>query len=367
MGSGNWMIYGANGFTGELIAKAAVKRGHQPILSGRSFEKITAIAESFNLEALAFAIDDPGRLIDNLAGIDLVLNAAGPFVHTALPLVWACLASGSSYLDISGEVTAIEEIFTLHQRAREKGISIIPGVGFNVLASDCLVLYTVEKIVDPAHLDIATQWATGYLSPGSTRTMYENFPVGILARRGGQLVRIGARDGPRRQRFLDGEYPILPANLGDLVTAYQTTGIPNITTYTAFNEQSAKSYSLMEPVLRRLFSWSFVRRLASKRVENPTSPSEHHLPGGKTSQVWVSARNEEGEENQSWLETVDSYLFTAEAAVRSVEKVISTDRAGVYTPALAFGADFIMEIPGTKRADGLEDLQKGDGPIPAML
>lgn len=366
MGSGKWLIYGANGFTGQLIAKAAIKRGHQPILSGRSPEKIDPIAERLSLEALAFALDDPGQLVLNLEGVDLLLNAAGPFVHTALPLVRACLETGSSYLDVCGEVRVLEEHFALDGRAREEGIAIIPGVGFNVLASDCLVLYAAEKINHPTQLEIATLWATEYMSPGSIKTMYENFPSGILARQGGQLVRIEARAGRRRQRFLDGEYTILPASLGDLVTAYQATGIPNITTFTAFNEQSAKSYSLMEPILRVLFSWSFVRRLASKRVENTASPPEHHRLEDKTSQVWISARNEEGEQRQVWLETVDSYLFTADAAVRSVEEVFSKGRFGVYAPALAFGADFILEVPGTKRADRLADLQKEEGPVPAM-
>jgi short subunit dehydrogenase-like uncharacterized protein len=356
MSYGKWMICGANGFTGQLIAEAAVRRGHNPILAGRSAEKLAPIAERLDLDMIVIGLQEERRLKNTLEGVDLVLNAAGPFVHTALPIVRACLETGTSYLDISGEVMVLEEIFALDQQASERGIAIIPGVCFNVLASDCLVLYAVEKVDTPTELEIATLWATDGMSPGSTKTMYENLPVGTLARREGQLVRINARDKRRQQQFLDGEYPILPVAIGDLITAYRTTQIPNITTYTAFTEEKVENYSRMEPILRRLFCFAFVRRMASSRVEETSSLSEDHLRGRKPSQVWVSVRNKMGQEYQAWLETVDSYAFTAEASVLSVEKLLSEKLVGVLTPAQAFGADFVLEIPGTKRMNWLESV-----------
>jgi short subunit dehydrogenase-like uncharacterized protein len=185
--------------------------------------------------------------------------------------------------------------------------------------------------------------------------MIEGFPTGTLARREGELVRIDARKMRRQQRFLDGEYPILPVSIGDLVTAYRTTQIPNITTYTAFNDRVADFYGLAEPILRRFFGFELFRRMASTQLKNDTSLSDGHLRGRKSSQVWVSVWNEKGEEQQVWLETIDSYLFTAEAGVLSVEKMLSEKQVGVLTPALAFGADFELDVPGTKRVDGLDN------------
>ena len=300
-------------------------------------------------------LQEDERLKNSLKEVDLVLNAAGPFVHTALPIVRACLETRTTYMDVSSEVMVLEEIFTLNQQARERGVAIIPGVGFNVLASDCLALYAAGKVDSPTELEIATLWATDGMSPGSTKTMYENFPVGTLARREGQLVRINAGKKRRQQRFLDGEYPILPVAIGDLTTAYRTTQIPNITTYTAFTEQTADEYSRMEPILRRLFSFAFVRRMASIRVEETSSDSEDHFKWRKPSQVWVLVRSEVGEGLQAWLETVDSYTFTAEASVQSAERLADEKLAGVLTPAQAFGANFVLEIDGTKRVDRLEN------------
>lgn len=345
-----WMIYGAYGFTGQLIAEAAIRRGHNPILSGRSGEKLAPLAERLDLDMVVLDLQEGERIKQVLEGIDIVLNAAGPFVHTAMPLICSCLDTQTDYLDVSGETMVMVEIFTLEEEGQEAGIAIIPGVGFNVLASDPLALYAAEQIEDPSHLEIATLWATEGMSPGTTRTMIEGFHFGTLVRRDGQLVEINARKMRRQQRFLDGVHPILPVSIGDLVTAYKTTGIPNITTYTAFNDQMAGFYGLMEPILRRLFGFELFRRMASERVNNGTSLSEDHLRERTPSQVWVSVRNEKGEEHQAWLETIDSYLFTAEAAILSIEKLIERKLTGVLTPAQAFGADIVLEIPGTRRS-----------------
>jgi short subunit dehydrogenase-like uncharacterized protein len=357
MGNISFMLYGAYGFTGELIAEAAVRRGHTPLLAGRSLEKLAPIAERLNLEMVVLELEDRDRLHNALKAVDLILNAAGPFVHTAMPIIQACLETGTSYLDVSGEVMVMEQIFALDQQAQEAGIAIIPGVGFNVLASDCLALYAAEQIENPTQLEIATLWATGEMSPGTTRTMIEGFPSGTLARRAGQLVRINARKGRRQQRFLDGVHPILPVSIGDLVTAYRSTRIPNITTYTAFNDQIADFYGLAQPILSRLFRFEFFRRMASDRVKNDIQLSEAHLRERKPSQVWVSVRNEKGAQYQAWLETIDSYLFTAEAAVLSVEKVLAQSLTGVLSPAEAFSADVVMEIPGSRRVDQVENVQ----------
>ncbi len=354
MSGNHWMIYGAYGYTGVLIAEQAILRGHRPLLSGRSGEKLAPVAANLGLDSVVIDLDDEDRLINTLGDVDLVLNAAGPFIHTAHPIVRACLKTKTSYLDVCGEVMVLERILALDQQAREKEITILPGVGFNVLASDCLARFVVEKTDNPTHLEIATQWITEGMSPGSTKTMIESLHIGTLARRGGQMVRINARDGRRQQQFLDGVKTIFPVAFGDLATAYKTTQIQNITTYTVFDERTASSYSLTEPILRRLFSVALLRRWASRWVDITSSRSEHHHKGRGSSQVWALARDEDGNESQAWLETVDSYTFTAEAAVRSVEKALSGRHVGVWTPALAFGADFALEIPGTRRLEGLE-------------
>jgi short subunit dehydrogenase-like uncharacterized protein len=358
MNKQKWMIYGANGTTGKLIAEEAIHRGHRPILAGRSAEKLTPLAEHFGLAWLEVDLLDDKQLGKTVGDFELVFNAAGPFVHTAAPLVRACLKAGTSYLDVAGEVMVLEQLLALDQQAQEVGIAIIPGVGFNVLASDSLTLYTGGQIENPTSLDIATSWITNQISPGSAKTMIESVPIGTLARFEGQLKRMDIRNGLRQLPFLDDMHTVLPATLGDLATAYRTTGIPNIRTYTAFPERTASIFSQTEPLFRTLYQFSLLRRMASKGAEFTARRGRSHERTAGRSQVWVRVRNEDGDEKQAWLETMESYQFTAAAGVRSVEKVLSVRLQGVLTPALAFGADFVLEIPGTRRADRLTDARK---------
>ncbi len=348
----NWMIYGAYGYTGTLVAEEAIRRGHRPVLAGRSAKKLAPLAERLGLASVVVDIQDEDRLNITVRDFDLVFNAAGPFAYTSDSIVRACLNSGASYVDVAGEILVIEQILSMDQQARQKGIALVPGVGFDVVATDCLARYVAEQIPHPIQLEIATVTSiTSEASPGSAKTWLDILPNGILARREGQLARISARQGMRRIRFVDRERTVLPFPLGDVATAYRTTGIPNITTYIAFPEQNVKSFIRTEPIFRNLFSIAPLRRLAQKWIEKRVRGPDEHMRQTERSHVWVYASNEAGIEKQAWLETLEAYQFTAVAGVRCVEKVLTERPQGALTPAIAFGADFVLEIPGTRRVD----------------
>ena len=78
-----WMIYGANGYTGELIAREAVRRGMTPVLAGRRRDSIEPLARALGLEARIFALDDARQAAASLQGLGLVLHCAGPFSATS--------------------------------------------------------------------------------------------------------------------------------------------------------------------------------------------------------------------------------------------------------------------------------------------
>src|SRR5271170_5015756 len=136
--AGSWMLYGAAGYTGALIAQHACERGHRPVLAGRTAPAVTALAERLGLPHRAVALDDPAALNAALAGVDLVLNAAGPFLHTAAPLTAACLDAEVHYLDIGNELQVFRGLYDLSSRAENGGVAIIPGVGFGVVATNCI-------------------------------------------------------------------------------------------------------------------------------------------------------------------------------------------------------------------------------------
>ncbi len=126
-----WMIYGATGYTGTLIAREAVARGERPILAGRSAEKLEPLARELQCEWRAFDLAAP-----NLDGVDLVLHCAGPFLHTSKPMVRACLDAGVHYVDITGEIAVFESVLRRNDEAVQRGVTLLPGAGFDVVPTD---------------------------------------------------------------------------------------------------------------------------------------------------------------------------------------------------------------------------------------
>ncbi len=346
------MLYGASGYTGQLIAEEAVRRGHRPVLAGRSREKLAPLAERLGLDMAAVGLEDVRSLVSTLEGLPLVLHAAGPFIRTSESMVQACLAAGAHYLDITGEIPVFENTFHHDAEARARGITLMSGVGFDVVPTDCLARYVAERVPGAHELDLAIA-TTGHASAGTAKSMLEQLPAGGRVRRGGSLLPWPMGKGLRRVRFSDAERTVAPIPWGDLVTAWHTTGIPNITTYMALPRAAAQAVRFTYPLLQRALSVEAIRhgaeRLIESRVRGPdeTVRSEHH------SQIWAEARAADGRRAQAWLELPEGYAFTAVAAVRAVEEVLARKPQGSLTPAGAFGADFVLSIPGCRRLETL--------------
>src|ERR1700682_2360478 len=141
----NWLIYGANGYTGKLIAREAFRRGHRPLLAGRSAGRIAPLARELGCESRTFALDRAGDALD---GIGLVLHCAGPFIRTSAQMIEACLRSGSHYLDITGEIPVFESIMKRNADAIARGVTLLPGVGFDVVPTDCLAAMLARRLSD---------------------------------------------------------------------------------------------------------------------------------------------------------------------------------------------------------------------------
>jgi short subunit dehydrogenase-like uncharacterized protein len=345
------MLYGAYGYTGKLIAQEAKSRGHSPVLAGRSVEKLISVAENLDLDYIVLDLDDMSTLINAIEPFELVFHAAGPYKYTSNPMVQACLNTNTNYVDITGEIPVFEQNFQYDNQARDKEIAIISGVGFDVVPTDCLAKYVSDKIDNPIFLNLGIT-AMSNPSPGTLKTMFEHFDIGQLVRRNGKLISL-QHDDLRTIRFSDKERKVRPVTWGDLSTAYRTTGIPNITTYFPLPKKfpnllesigvSAKDMLENEESKKKVYKWI---------EENIYGPDEIKQNTYRC-YIWASVHNEDGQEAQAWLETMESYRFTAVAGVRCVEKIFHLKPKGVLTPALAFGANFILEIPKTIRLDSI--------------
>jgi short subunit dehydrogenase-like uncharacterized protein len=345
------MLYGASGYTGHLIAEEAVRRGHRPVLAGRSREKLAPLAERLGLELAVIGLDDVRGLVAAMEGLPLVLHAAGPFVHTSEAMVQACLAAGAHYLDITGEIPVFENTFHHDAEARARGICLMSGVGFDVVPTDCLALYVAQRVPGAHELDLAIFQAQA--SAGTAKSALGQLPSGGRVRRGGALQPWPMGKGLRRVRFADAERTVAPVPWGDLVTAWHTTGIPNITTYMALPRAVGRAIRLTYPLLKRMLSVDAVRhgaeRIIEARLHGPDETARTEL----RSHSWAEARAADGRRTQAWLDLPEGYTFTAAAAVRAAEEVLARKLVGAHTPAKAFGADFVLSIPGCRRLDAL--------------
>jgi len=348
-----WMLYGATGYTGVLIAEEAVRRGHRPLLAGRSVEKLAPLGERLGLEWMAVGLDDARALAEAVGRVAAVLHAAGPFVHTGAPMLRACIEAGASYLDITGEIAAFERTFAHDRAARARGVTLLSGAGFDVVPTDCLARYVADRVPGATELELAIASIGGGPSAGTAKSMVEALPQGNRVRRGGALVKVPMEQGARTVRFLCGDRTVVPIPWGDLSTAWRTTSIGDITTYMAVPPRQARVLELAAPFAERLLALGPLRRLAQAAIGRAVQgPGEEARARGR-SHVWARAADGRGHEAQAWLETCDGYTFTALSAVRLVERVLAEKPPGAITPAGAFGADFVLEIDATRRADAL--------------
>jgi short subunit dehydrogenase-like uncharacterized protein len=343
-----WMIYGANGYTGELAAREAARRGLKPVLAGRNGGAVAALARELGLASRAFGLDDPAALRAGLDGMTAVLHCAGPFVRTSAPMVAACLAAKVHYLDITGEIAVFEKILARAEEARRAGVALLPGVGFDVVPSDCLAARLAEALPGAAELVLAFASNRGSMSRGTLKTMIESLPALGAVRRGGRIVPVPAAYDRRKIDFGGtlGERWAMTIPWGDVSTAFHSTGVPNIRVYTGAPPAAIRRLRLLS-YLAPLAALGPVKRALQRRVERRvTGPSEEVRATART-YLWGQAKDAGGRTATARIETPEAYAFTAvsavEAATRADAGAISP---GAWTPSKAFGTHFVDSFPG---------------------
>ena len=337
----NWMIYGANGYTGELLAREAARRGQKPVLAGRSAEKITALARELGCEARLFELD---RI--DLTGVSLVVHCAGPFSRTSAPMVRACLDRAVHYLDITGEIAVFESVFAKDEEAKQRGVVLLPGVGFDVVPTDCLAAMLHRRLPDAVELWLAFAQRRGGVSRGTMNTMIESIGQGGAIRRDGKIERVPMLFDIRTIPFERGTRPAMTIPWGDIATAYRTTQIPNIRVYrgaSAGTIKRTRRLVMLEPLLRNRPAKKILQMLIAKR----TGPDEKQRAEAHV-ELWGRVANARGEEKTMTMRVAEGYTFTVLSALAAVERVLAAPPpAGALTPALAFGPEFVKTIPGT--------------------
>ncbi|MGB4726450.1 MAG: saccharopine dehydrogenase NADP-binding domain-containing protein [Thermogutta sp.] len=339
-----WMIYGAYGFTGSWIAREAVRRGLRPILAGRNASQLAPLADELNTEYRTFSLDEPNVVREALQDCRLVLNCAGPFSQTAQPMVMACLETGTTYLDITGEVDVLEWIAQLHESATRRNVTLIPGLGFDVVPTDTLAVLLKEALPSANLLQLALT-GTGSLSIGTTRTIIEACQKGGRIRRNGQIVSVPLGWKKRRVPFRPRRLWAMTVPWGDVATAWYSTGIPNIEVYLAMPIWAIIAVRLFFPRRVSARGWPYLRYLEPllRRIFGTSPP-------GKTAQkvdLWGCVSNDQGNTKTATMQTPDGYQLTVETTLAAVSAMLDQEYpGGFFTPTQAFGINFALQIDG---------------------
>ena len=337
------MIYGAYGYTGELMVREAVKQGLKPVIAGRGAEKLKPLADELNLEYRAFGVQEAGIYLQD---ISVLLNCAGPFSATAEMLVKACLEQQADYLDITGEIEVFRKCYALDGEARKCNVIVMPGVGTDIVPTDCLAAMLKEKLPDATRLDLAFSFGTSP-SIGTVKTSIESLGKGGLIRENNRLKRVPNAFRMRKIPFQNKPQWAVTIPWGDVFTTGISTHVPNGVVYMAMSKMAIYMVRLTNPVkgiLNTRCGQKLIKKLASLLIKKGPDEQARETERG---QFWGEAQAPDGGKVEMTMSTPNVYQLTAVTGIRIAEYCMRVHgKSGYYTPSMLLGSNFITSIPG---------------------
>lgn len=314
------LIYGAAGYMGKLFTQYALQVHIPLVLGGRKSMETTN-------EIRVFSIDRTENIVPHLHDIKLLVNLAGPFLHTQQSCIEACLKTGTHYIDISGEAPEFKFAFSFHERALKANIMILPGAGFGVVPTVIAAHLAHQKLPDATHLKIA-YLTKGGVSRGTFLTVLKDIhQEGIEIVEGEETPAMPAQSDilittdERRYKLVYNPWR------GDLFAAFHSTRIPNIQTFSNFPRLVERMMHGKSLWLRDLIVKHLIRFL-------PQGPNKSTLTKGKTF-ILAEVKNKAGKTETVNIIGPDAYLFSAQTLTQiSLEILNENWKAGFQTPSI---------------------------------
>ncbi len=343
------LLYGATGYTGTLIARFAREKNIAIVLAGRSELKLKKLSTELGFDYLVFGLNNHETICENIRPFQVILHAAGPFKYTAKQMMKACIAEKVHYTDITGEIEVFEIAASLHTAALKAEIMLLPGVGFDVVPTDCMAQYLYSQLPDATHLQLAFAMDGGRISHGTANTMAENLGSPGAMRKNGKIIGVPTGNNNINVPFKSGKTRFcMSIPWGDVSTAFHSTGIPNVETFMATKPALFRTSQFMQKYFSSMLSSKLVKRLAKFYINRlPAGPSDEERKSGR-SLVWGKVWNENGIEKQARYAVPEAYTFTAISALFIIQKVLDGKlKIGYTTPSGAYGMHLTRDICGT--------------------
>ena len=338
------IIYGANGYSAQLIIERLVQFGYKPVLAGRNAEAVKIVAEKFNCTYKVFGLSESKMVNNSIEEFDFLLNCAGPFKDTAPQLIDACIKSKTNYLDITGEIPVIEYAWAKNDEAKSAGIILAPSVGFDVIPTDCLAFSLSEKMHDAINLELALLNKNGKISRGTFLTTLEMLKDKGKVRRNKKIL--DSDIGEFHLSFYKSGFRFNGISIpwGDVASAFYSTGIPNITVYLGIPYFIFKN-SWIVKIFYRLINMRLFNKLFSTIIRrNITGPTLEERNNGKTF-LWGRVTDSSGKEIENCYQVMEGYNATQKGASEILQKLISCDfEKGTRTPSMIMGSEYFKEF-----------------------
>ena len=333
-------IFGATGLSGRAIARELVRGGADVVLVGRDEDKLASVGQSIGGSPSHRVVSGLAELVELIGAEkpDVVVNAVGPYGLTALPLARACLAAGAHYVDQANELEPVQQLLELDADARGRGVTLLTGAGFGVLATEALVVELRGDGSPAARAMVAALPAVQQLGSSVLASAVDAIAYGGRRYRDGRLVR--RRLGADYERVPIPHAPArdaLAVPTGELEATRRASGAGDVLAYSS----EVPTGPLVRTVLPAVSALLALRpiRAGIQRVISRTRLT----PPAKVGDVsWAYARLEwaDGSRREAWLRTGEGYAFTARVAALATERLgDGTAVPGAFTPGALFGAE----------------------------
>jgi short subunit dehydrogenase-like uncharacterized protein len=205
------VVFGATGFTGALTAEylAGTTGAGDWAIAGRSAEKLDALRGRLpgDIPAIVADVGDPASLRALAESTRVLITTVGPYINYGEPVVAACAAAGTHYVDLTGEPEFVDLMWLRHhQQAQRTGAKLVHSCGFDSIPYDLGAFYSVGRL--PEHEPIKLE---GFVRAGGTfsgGTLHSAVHIMARLRHGrrvaAQRKRLEARPDDRRVRGVTG-------------------------------------------------------------------------------------------------------------------------------------------------------------------
>ena len=345
MNDKQWMIYGANGFSARLAVDEAIQRGLSPVLAGRS-QSVAKLAKEKGLQSRIFSLTSVNEVASQIKGMSVVANCAGPFSKTAETMIQACIQANVHYIDITGEISVYDYANQCDKKALSAGIVLCPGVGSDVIPTDCLAAYLKDRLPNATQLTMAWHTQGSKASKGTAKTSAEGLFNGGKVRKNGKIKKVPLAYKERMIDFGIGKFNAMTIPWGDVFTAYHSTGIPNIEFYFSRSPKAVKKMKRYQKFIY-IFKSKWIIRMIQNRIERTwKNPTPEIRREGK-SFFWGEVIDDKGNVVTARFSTGDGYDVTAVGIVVVAEYLLQDHKhKGYYTPSILMGKELVDQIPG---------------------